>query len=479
MLSSTAGEPVPFVPLAFADGQETTAFFMIVPNANHFHFILYKKDKIDDAIAKNKSWKNLGFAILESTKFDIELFDNPRAAYLDWLKANSNDVKDSNEDLENRRCYYIDVETCYYPGGQASNDEDETEDLETRYDPYCKTTTEWICPSVSDGCTGCSDEETGGGGDGSGNGSGAASNFNEDDYINYVSGMVGGLTSSQQNWLRTHSSTLYALGEIGQNSSWSDRQKADAIFDHFTKDADPILTAIQMAQEVAYLKAKNPGWSSARVVFTAAWNVTSGTLHTVLDLVGLVPALGEGADFVNGVFYLLEGDNSNAVYSFAAMVPFAGWTITGAKAAGLVIKASMGTGRAMTLTLKKLSNGGIDFGKSGSQLASAIGSKSGHQAHHIIPWAQRNHRLSQIAGHSKEWHPNLAGNGINLSLTVHNGHDQAHRIYSARVIEAMDDILDKAGNNISPQDAAKALKGLADDIRVQLNQGKKLDEITF
>jgi hypothetical protein len=114
MLTSKAGDPVPCVSLAFPDGQETTAFFAIIvhPNGN-YHFRLFKKDKIDKHIDQGTGWKNMGFAILESTFFDKTLFDNPRQVYLDWLSQQEDGLKE--EDLENRGCTYTETVKCTDP----------------------------------------------------------------------------------------------------------------------------------------------------------------------------------------------------------------------------------------------------------------------------------------------------------------------------------------------------------------------------
>ncbi|MGE7980470.1 hypothetical protein [Psychrobacillus sp. NPDC093200] len=50
-----------------------------------------------------------------------------------------------------------------------------------------------------------------------------------------------------------------------------------------------------------------------------------------LDLVGLIPGIGEIADGANGIIYTARGDKLNATLSFGAMIPFAGWGSTGAK----------------------------------------------------------------------------------------------------------------------------------------------------
>lgn len=53
--------------------------------------------------------------------------------------------------------------------------------------------------------------------------------------------------------------------------------------------------------------------------------------HGILDVVGLVPVVGEIADGANAAWYAAEGDYTNAALSAAAMVPFAGWGATGVK----------------------------------------------------------------------------------------------------------------------------------------------------
>ncbi|MFJ7973564.1 hypothetical protein [Psychrobacillus sp. NPDC096389] len=54
-------------------------------------------------------------------------------------------------------------------------------------------------------------------------------------------------------------------------------------------------------------------------------------IQTGLDIVGLIPGVGEIADGVNGIIYTARGDTTNAALSFSAMIPFAGWVSTGGK----------------------------------------------------------------------------------------------------------------------------------------------------
>ncbi|MEK4171434.1 RNase A-like domain-containing protein [Lysinibacillus sp. FSL L8-0312] len=55
------------------------------------------------------------------------------------------------------------------------------------------------------------------------------------------------------------------------------------------------------------------------------------TLQVGLDLIGLIPGVGEVADGVNGLIYLARGDKVNAALSFGAMIPIVGWAATGGK----------------------------------------------------------------------------------------------------------------------------------------------------
>ncbi|MCT2582004.1 WXG100-like domain-containing protein [Actinophytocola gossypii] len=60
-------------------------------------------------------------------------------------------------------------------------------------------------------------------------------------------------------------------------------------------------------------------------------NFWSDLGHTALDVIGLVPVVGEAADAINAGWYAAEGDWVNAGLSLAAMVPIAGWAATGGK----------------------------------------------------------------------------------------------------------------------------------------------------
>jgi hypothetical protein len=62
-----------------------------------------------------------------------------------------------------------------------------------------------------------------------------------------------------------------------------------------------------------------------------ATNLVSDTIHTGLDIGGLFPVVGEVFDGANSVYYLIEGNHSDAGLSFVSMIPVWGWFGTGGK----------------------------------------------------------------------------------------------------------------------------------------------------
>ncbi|MCP4131880.1 MAG: hypothetical protein GY754_12945 [bacterium] len=54
------------------------------------------------------------------------------------------------------------------------------------------------------------------------------------------------------------------------------------------------------------------------------WNAASPWVHGALDILGFVPIVGNIADGANVLIYTAEGDYTNAAFSSAAMIPFAG-----------------------------------------------------------------------------------------------------------------------------------------------------------
>ncbi len=83
------------------------------------------------------------------------------------------------------------------------------------------------------------------------------------------------------------------------------------------------------------------------------WDKWADVTQTTLDVIGLVPVIGEFADLANGVISLARGNYGDAALSFAAMIPFIG---TGAT----VVKQARKLKKAAKLN-KKTTEGVYDF----------------------------------------------------------------------------------------------------------------------
>ncbi len=83
--------------------------------------------------------------------------------------------------------------------------------------------------------------------------------------------------------------------------------------------------------------------------FQTAVNVVKENMdvvHTVLDVAGMIPGVGEAFDAVNGLIYAAEGDVANAALSFAACIPVVGTAATGVKLVGKTIDKVAGVVKA-------------------------------------------------------------------------------------------------------------------------------------
>ncbi|MFN3664869.1 MAG: RHS repeat-associated core domain-containing protein [Sediminibacterium sp.] len=77
------------------------------------------------------------------------------------------------------------------------------------------------------------------------------------------------------------------------------------------------------------------------------WNGVLDVVQTGIDVVGLIPVVGEIADGANSLIYLARGDKTNAALSAASMIPIAGWAATGTK---FVVKTVNVTAKARKAT---------------------------------------------------------------------------------------------------------------------------------
>jgi len=206
------------------------------------------------------------------------------------------------------------------------------------------------------------------------------------------------------------------------------------------------IPVFQYASECAILKLQHPDWPDWRIHLNAIWNLTSGVVHTALDICGLIPAWGEPCDLVNGTLYIIQGDGVNATLSFAASIPLVGWVATGAKYAKILTNTADGV---KTLKIPvDATTGVVSFSiPSGTSFRKMVGvTNSNFQAHHIIPQGLRNHPAIQKAAKAGNtpWHLHHPKNGVGVHLDRHNG---SHGNYNNQVQAFLDNI---DVDNLSP-----------------------------
>ncbi|AFD06062.1 hypothetical protein [Solitalea canadensis] len=110
-----------------------------------------------------------------------------------------------------------------------------------------------------------------------------------------------------------------------------------------------VIKSLEFAEEAIALGAMNPTWTSVQIYSAALWNTLKGEFHFALDMVGMVPVVGEAADIVNGGIYFLEGDKINCALSAGAAIPVVGWTATAGKWTKNAVKG-------MSTTVSKIPN---------------------------------------------------------------------------------------------------------------------------
>ncbi|MFG3480512.1 hypothetical protein ACGF3K_35690, partial [Streptomyces sp. NPDC047980] len=139
--------------------------------------------------------------------------------------------------------------------------------------------------------------------------------------------------SADEAWSYANEAKQSAIA-AGKDSDAADKAAKDALAAWVTKTREEAevarkeenrtnLAALQEMEEALADAAADDDIS--------VWDVLSGVGHTVLDVAGLVPGVGEIADLANAGWYGLEGDALNASLSAASAIPFVGWGATGAK----------------------------------------------------------------------------------------------------------------------------------------------------
>jgi len=167
------------------------------------------------------------------------------------------------------------------------------------------------------------------------------------------------------------------------------------------------------------------------------WDTYKEAIQWTLDIIGLVPFLGEPADLLNGVIYYIEGDGISATVSVASSLPFLGYITSGPKIGFKVIQSAsdIQTKQVIRWILDK--EGFITFGDQ-SQLRKLFPNiLPTEQAHHIIPWSIQKHPIIQEAAKSKNaFHMNERLNGI----PVASWRNQSHEIYNSLIFSRLEQI---------------------------------------
>lgn len=217
------------------------------------------------------------------------------------------------------------------------------------------------------------------------------------------------------------------------------------------------------------LKHLNPGWSKA----TCMWYASKEFIHIALDGFGLIPVIGEPADLLNGVLYAIDGDGLNATLSIASALPIVGWGSTATKYGIKIVEASNIASKVKLVW--KITSAGVDFG-SPSKLRKVLNiTSSTLQAHHIIPWASRNHRVVQnaaLSGHA--FHMNEFINGIAVASWRNQPN---HNAYNTLIRSK----LDALPSNLTPDQAFNHLTNILNQAKQAIinNPNLHLNDIIF
>ncbi len=202
------------------------------------------------------------------------------------------------------------------------------------------------------------------------------------------------------------------------------------------------------------------------------------TIHISLDIIGLIPVIGEPADLINGSLYLISGDMLNASLSYLGAVPFAGIFSTGLRLVKKTVTLTNGSKTGLKWLL--LSNNTIHFGSS-SQLRTVIGlTDINKQAHHVLSWNLFDNPVIQKAAHSG-FHMNDLANGIPVAVWRNQPN---HSLYDNRIRAGLNAIKEKFGNNfdsVDPKTIANELEKFQIFLKNQIetNSNLHLNDIIF
>lgn len=250
---------------------------------------------------------------------------------------------------------------------------------------------------------------------------------------------------------------------------------------------DPIILhyySIFINTKIAYLKFENPtkyknpdgSWKKYLLYYDA----NKEALHFTLDILGLVPVLGEPADLINGVLYVIEGDGVNATLSVASSLPFLGYITSGPKIGFKVIQSATDLQSKQVIRWILDREGFITFGDR-SQLRSMFPNiLTTEQAHHIIPWStaiQKHSVIQEAAKSANAFHMNEVLNGIPVDSWRNQPN---HDIYNNLILSRLEMIKNDFPNE-TPDFYYQKVAELINKAKtaIQANPNVHLNQINF
>lgn len=263
------------------------------------------------------------------------------------------------------------------------------------------------------------------------------------------------------------------------------------------KAAQEFMACYQKEYEI--VKRKYDNWRECVFLCTARarWETTTNlcqeTIHTLLGMCGLIPAVGSVCDVTNAVVYLTSGDLSNAALSVASAVPIAEYGVFGVKYGGRLWKATglaggclsqgavAGTNYCRMLSFTVKATGEINWVGGRDKLRNLMSTYinlAGKQAHHLVPWELNQHPVVKIMA-AKGWHmSNPVQNGKTISDAIHMG---SHGKYNSLVLNILNELqIHKITSTTPPSQAIQTMNKLRNElsgyIDKAVNSGQSMNQ---
>jgi hypothetical protein len=234
--------------------------------------------------------------------------------------------------------------------------------------------------------------------------------------------------------------------------------------------SDPVLLKYLTwaSLNAATLKIQNPNWSNAKLVYRSQ----KDAIHFTLEAISIIGVTAPIALTLDTVLYIFEEDASHA--SLNILMATLPGVLTATRLKTFVKTIESPTLKKINLYL--VQNGEDVYFGGRSLLRSVLGITSkALEAHHIIPWQFRNHKLIQAAAKAtSKFHMNDALNGIPLDKLIYQN-SSSHLIYNSKILAELDRISLKYPNGIDSDIARQEVNVLLGKLRKWLDDNKNVD----